>query len=728
MTNKEKNLLQISNTIEYTRNKPINSTLTERWFLLDEATKACEGLPQPLVFGKGMAYILERASTPIEEYDILLGRFIDKVPTSEEEEALQNIWVEGSNKKHPIVGLNRGHRAFDWETLVNLGLVGYIKRTEDKIKELESSEETDQKKLDFYSGMLWLYKGIQRYIQRYSEEAAKKGMSDCAEVCSAIALSAPKSFKEAMQLVLMVYTVYTIYAGRRVACLTLGRMDNYLLPFYLKDIENGILTEEEAGYIIDDFNCKLNLHLGRGEHQMASAEDSGNNTGWFRNPAYDSPTYIVLDGYCDDDGVAHTSNPLTRIFAEHIVPELKEPVYIYRWTKNHSDDVWTTICDRIRRNASILVYNDETMIPAMLNSGVEPIDARAYTVHACNWPDIAGGYFVGKMAGEPIPYTLYNILFKDGEARGDLSSVDQIYEEMSDYYRELIAPAYDICREKLIDKNRKIKNILCYDDCFLQGPFENGCSAYYGGVKYIAVYNLIRNIGTAADIMAAVDTLVFKERALTLKELFEAMQNNFEGFDDIYAMCKSAPKFGTDNDVADDHAMRLMNTLLDVIDQVATNEKGVKDVIPLNVTITDMDHIKMGRDLPATPDGRYCGAPLSENLSPTVGYKTNITSVLNSVSKLPFDKIHAGAHNVRLSKNMVEGDNGLNTLKVLLDTYFGNGGMQIQVSIADTKVLKQAQITPDEYKDLMVRITGYSAVFTDMSKKGQDEVIRRDEM
>ena len=154
MTNKERIELQISKTLDYSRNKPIDSTLTVRWFLLDEATKACEGLPQPLVFGKGMAYILERASTPIEEYDILLGRFIDKVPTSEEEEALQNIWVEGSNKKHPIVGLNRGHRAFDWETLVNLGLVGYINRTEDKIKELESSEETDQKKLDFYNGML----------------------------------------------------------------------------------------------------------------------------------------------------------------------------------------------------------------------------------------------------------------------------------------------------------------------------------------------------------------------------------------------------------------------------------------------------------------------------------------------------------------------------------------------------------------------------------------------
>ena len=155
MTNKEKIELQISKTLEYSRSKPIDSTLTERWFLLDKATRACEGLPQPLAFGKGMAYILERAATPIEEYDILVGRFTEKVPTPEEEAALQNIWVEGSNKKHPIVGLNRGHRVFDWETLVRIGLAGYIERTEKKIVELETAEEVDQKKLDFYPKELY---------------------------------------------------------------------------------------------------------------------------------------------------------------------------------------------------------------------------------------------------------------------------------------------------------------------------------------------------------------------------------------------------------------------------------------------------------------------------------------------------------------------------------------------------------------------------------------------
>ena len=727
MTNREKIQIQRAEIVAQLKNKPINSTLTERWFLIDEATRLYEGLPQAMILGKGLQYILERASTPINECDILLGRFVDRVPTEEEDAKLQDIWIAGRNKKHPIVGFNRGHNVFDWETLVRIGITGYIEKTEARLKELKS-EDPERKKVDFVKGMLLVYRAIKTYIERYAKAAEEAGMADCAEVCKHLSVGAPQSFREAMQLVLFVYTVYTIYAGRRVACLTLGRMDNYLLPFYLQDIYKNTLTPEEAGYIIDDFNCKLNLHLGRGEHQLSKEGDEGNNTGWDRNPAYDSPTYVVLGGYTKVLGYDHRTNPLTKLFAEHIDPAMKEPVYIYRWNQNRSEEVWDVICDRVRNNASILIYNDHTMISAMEHSGVETKDARNYTVHACNWPDIAGGYFVAKMAGETIPNTLYAVLFEDGVLKTDIASVEEIYQKVAERYRALIKPVYEALRERFADPQRPIKGLLSIDDCFTQGTLEHGYGFREGGVKYIGVYHLLRNIGTAADMMAAIDELVFRQKSCSLEALSEALKHNFEGYDDIYALCKKAPKFGTDTELADTHAVRLMNTLLDVIDEVATNENGIKDIIPLNVTITDMDHLKDGAKMKATPDGRRDGEPLSENLSPSVGYRTNVTSVLNSVAKLPFNRIHAGAHNVRLAKNIVSGERGLTALKTLLDTYFGNGGMQIQVSVADTVVLKKAQQDPDSYRDLMVRITGYSAIFTDMSKRGQDEVIRRDEM
>jgi len=130
----------------------------------------------------------------------------------------------------------------------------------------------------------------------------------------------------------------------------------------------------------------------------------------------------------------------------------------------------------------------------------------------------------------------------------------------------------------------------------------------------------------------------------------------------------------------------------------------------------------------ALPDGRLKGKPLSENLSPTTGYTESVTALLNSVSKLPMDRFASGALNVRMPKNLVAGDDGLERCKILFSTYFENGGMQLQLSVADTEELKDAQLHPEKYPDLMVRITGYSAVFIDMCRSAQDEIIRRDEV
>ena len=130
----------------------------------------------------------------------------------------------------------------------------------------------------------------------------------------------------------------------------------------------------------------------------------------------------------------------------------------------------------------------------------------------------------------------------------------------------------------------------------------------------------------------------------------------------------------------------------------------------------------------STVDGRRKGKPLSENLGPTVGYSKGVTSLLNSVSKLPFDRIHSGALNLRLRKNLVANDIGILRIKALIQAYFEQGGMQLQLSIADTEELKEAQNNPDDYRDLMVRITGYSAIFVDMSKGAQNEFIRREEL
>jgi formate C-acetyltransferase len=238
----------------------------------------------------------------------------------------------------------------------------------------------------------------------------------------------------------------------------------------------------------------------------------------------------------------------------------------------------------------------------------------------------------------------------------------------------------------------------------------------------------VENMEMPPHVMAALDTLVLQDKVCTLSDLLTATQANFEGYEALQARCHKAPKYGTGNEMADGHAVRLLNTLLDVIDREATNEAGVRDVYTLNVTINDMNHRWQGGQIGATVDGRCCTAPLSENMSPTVGNAREVTTLLSSVAKLPTDRLHAGALNVRLRRDVIRGDAGLSRLRALIETYFKLGGMQLQVNLADTAELRAAQKNPDAYRDLSVRITGYSAIFVDMAPSAQEEIIRRDEL
>ena len=726
MTLTERAALQKQEALELLQNKPKTSSFVERWLLLDEACARFEGEPQPQILGKGLQYILERASLPVRPCDILLGRYDDRVPTDEEAAAILDVWNRRVySSKNPITHPNTGHLTLDWEELVRIGLVGYLEKVEKKTAELQAGY-ADAADLLFLNGMHKVYSAILTYIARYADAAEEEGLSDCAAVCRNLCRRAPNTFREAMQLILFVFTVYMIYAGWHVACLTLGRMDNYLLPYYLADLAQGRMTEEEAGAIIDDFNCKANLHLGRGEHQMGQGAPTGTNTGWKRNHTYDSPTYIVIGGYSETSD--HKTNPLTRLFVDHITLGFKNPVYIYRWNRERPDGVWSRICELVRDNASILLYNDETMISAMEHIGVEHSDAVNYTVHPCNWPDIAGGYAVADKIGEPMPKMLMEALTEEIPAHTVPTSIDGVYRIYADYYRRRVREQLAAVRRKYRSGEIAKRGILSLNDCFVQGPIDRVRALTDGGAKYLAVYSFLRNVATAADMVCAIERLVFTDQSCSMQELFTAVKNNFEGYEAIYALCRKAEKFGRNDAVADGHAVRLLNTMLDILDEESVNEKGERDVLSLNVTITDMDHIRNGAEMGATPDGRLAGDPLSENLSPSVGYGDSATALLNSVSSLPFDRIHSGVLNLRLRRETVRGDVGLVRLQALMDTYFEQGGIQLQVSIADTQVLREAQRCPDQYRDLMVRVTGYSTLFTDMSLNGQEEIIRRDEL
>jgi formate C-acetyltransferase len=192
--------------------------------------------------------------------------------------------------------------------------------------------------------------------------------------------------------------------------------------------------------------------------------------------------------------------------------------------------------------------------------------------------------------------------------------------------------------------------------------------------------------------------------------------------------CLAAPKYGQDEDRADRHAVRVLEIALGEIER-ACSLPSEERIVALRCLETDMGHIRLGRALGATPDGRLATQPISENTSPSPGACVNgLTAMFRSVAKLPLDRIHSGALNVRLQPCHFAGEEGLSRLAQLLRAYFDMGGLQVQLSFADVDELRDAQRHPECHRDLMVRITGYSAAFVDMTPAAQEEIIRREEM
>jgi formate C-acetyltransferase len=387
----------------------------------------------------------------------------------------------------------------------------------------------------------------------------------------------------------------------------------------------------------------------------------------------------------------------------------------------------------MRENSSILVYNDGNVIPAMIHCGIDEEDAITYTMHGCNWPDIPGIQRPSRNYQAILPQYLLEALFSgNGEISSHVLSeaegIDCVYELFASFFRKDIENICNQLRKGMKNFDREAPGILRVDDCFFDGPIERVRSSSLGGVKYNTITCPICSIATAADCFAALDELVFESKKVPLDMFIKALRDDFVGMEYLRQLCLNAPKFGQDDERADKHAVRVLNTVLDEIDN-ACRLGSENEICVFRCLETDTRHIGIGAKTPATPDGRHARQPTSENTSPYPGVcKNGLTAMLNSVSKLPLNRINSGALNVRMQPKMFVGEEGLDRLASLLRTYFDMGGLQIQLSFADVEELRDAQINPECHRDLMVRITGYSAVFIDMSKKAQDEIIRREEM
>lgn len=773
--------------------RQISSSLKERidkWFLRDyretfmerielvlEAEKLYEGEGNSVRYGHTLEHILSNISVVLGEGPIA-GEVKLRIPTKEEEEKVLaeyhrwwNIPTEERHKKilfyysegwlkcRPYFFPSFGHLALEWEEILDLGLGGLKKKAEDRLKEKCSA---DQK--EFLQGAIICYDAISMYISRCYKEAASQGRTRMAENLQQIISGSAKTFEQALQLLWIMILILQKVCGCGV--LNLSRMDQYLLTRYQTDLKEGRLTEDEAIQLIQEFYFHNNEIMVQTDHMSQEIE----TTAYTLEVAYDDPNYVILAGRLSDgkSGV----NELSFLMVEAArALRLRNPFIVVRYHNGIDQKFWKCCCEAMRENTTLVIYNDETMIPALKYYGVEEPEVYDYGFWGCNDPNIPamegglrqvwinlvkplelalnrGDYPMEPLGeavvketkdGEPLdkecqfdiddrmtglmtgPY--YGVKTKKLSEITTMQDVLEAYQQQLEYLVAEFRRGFEMDLE--VEKSVTMDKIRI-EDCFLKGTIENGVTWTEGGTKYHKIVAQGCGLATVIDAFYAIEQICFVKKEMTVEQLATVLKNDYNGFEKLSDQWKNKlNKFGNDIEEVDKYAKILTDIFVKAI-QKNNGEQYLYQMWP--TYSTDRDFTTMGGYVGATPDGRHSKEQLSENQSPTNGRDiSGLTAMLNSVAKVPFDRITGGPLNLRMHPSAVEGEDGLDVMCALFKTYMEKGGMQLQVNVVDAETLRDAQKNPEKYRTLCVRVTGYSAFFVEMGRKAQNELIARTE-
>lgn len=749
--------------------KDFRMTFMERVHLLLESEPLFKDEPYAVRYGHTLAYTLERISVPIQNGENIVGSVKEEIPEPEIKQKYDEIFAEWWNKPEedihkeavfyyskgwikcrPPWFQSMGHLGYVWEEIIDGGL-GSLR--DKALHSLENYKSIESKRV-FLEGILLCYDAISGYIRRYGEEAKRLGMNEKAKSLAHLAENAPRTFEEALQLLWLLALVSQKVCGCGV--LNYSRMDQYLLPLYEKDVEEGRLDAESATGLLCEFFFKNNEFMAPVDHMSQETAE----VQYTLEVAYDDPNYLTVGGLLPDgsSGVNELSHLMVE--ATHRL-RLRNPFMVVRYHDGIDDGFWRGVCSAMRDNATVVLYNDETMIPALTHYGVDKEDVYDYGFFGCNDPDISGkegglrqlwfnlakplelalhrGDFpIQPRAGTqekecqfPIQDRMTGLMVGAyyGIDTGPLEEMRSINDFIDAFYQQMLylmreyrkGFEWDVREEQTCNLGR-----LRIEDCFLDGTVEKAENWILGGTKYHKIVAQGTGLATVADSLYAISRLVFEEKVMTLPELAVLLAADYKGNEQLAEVLKKKyPKFGNDIDEVDRYAKIAASLYVKAVDQV----NGSEYLYQLWPTLSsDRDFTTMGGYVGATPDGRRCGEQLSENQSPAEGAdREGITALLNSVSKIDFNRLTGGPLNVRIHPGSVSGREGLDVLCALLRTYMQNGGMQIQINVVDAEELRRAKREPEKYKNLCVRVTGYSAFFTQMGEKAQNELIHRTE-
>lgn len=674
-----------------------------------------------------------------------------------------------------------GHITVQYDKVLRIGFAGIKAEAESELAACGFGDEDYARKSRFLEAVILSCDAVIGYARRYaalakemaqkeSNAQRKKELLVISENCSRVPEHGAQGFWEACQSFWFVQQLLQLESSGH--SISPGRFDQYMYPYYAKDLESGKLTREAAQELIDCIWVKLN-DLNKCRDEVSAEGFAGYSL--FQNLIVGGQTVEGKDATNDLSFMCITAS-------RHVF--LPQPSLSIRVWNRSSQALLLHAADLTRTGIGLpAYYNDEIIIPALINRGLSLADARDYNIIGCVEPQKSGkteGWHDAAFFNMCRPLEM---VFSNGYDNGEIASIQtgdvesfQTFEEFYDAYKKQMN--YNISllvnADNAIDVAHATLCPLPFESCMADDCMKRGLSLQEGG----AVYNFTGpqgfGIANVADSLYTVKKLVYEEKKVKIGELKKALEMNFgQGFDAITArdialqvarqleaqgrpvtpdiiamtvqnvltmelpaeekarygqirdMIDELPKFGNDIDEVDSLARDAAYTYTRPLETFKNPRGGIfqAGLYPVSA------NVPLGAQTGATPDGRLAHTPVADGVSPSSGKDTNgPTAACNSVARLDHGIASNGTlFNMKMHPTAMAGEKGLESFVALIRGYFDQKGMHMQFNVVDKQTLLDAQRHPEKYSGLVVRVAGYSALFTTLSKSLQDDIIRRTE-
>lgn len=636
------------------------------------------------------------------------------------------------------------HIAVDYNALLTRGLKDFEARTLEAKAKLDLTQVKELKKYYFYEAILIVLKAVCDFAVRYADLAAKMAakasperaaeLKEMERILRKVPYEPAESFHEALQSLWLTHLVLQIESNGH--SLSYGRMDQYLYPFYARDLENGSIDQDSA--------CELMTNLWLKTFTVNKIRSWTHTQFSAGSPLYQN---VTVGGQTTDgqDAVNDMSYLILRSVAQTRLPQ---PNLTVRYHARLSADFMNEAIEVVKLGFGMPAFNnDEIIIPSFIEKGVLPEDAYNYSAIGCVETAVPGkwGYRCTGMSFLNFPKSLL-IAMNDGtDPKSGIHLTDGLghFRDMQDYGQ--LKAAWDkiiteFTRQSALIENvcdmvleEDVPDVLCSALC--QDCIGRGLTLKEGGAIYDYISGLQVGIANLADSLAAIRKLVFEEKRIGADELWEVLINDFAGKrgEEIRRMLiEEAPKYGNDDDYVDQLVVDAYETYIQEIKKYPNTRFGRGPIggIRYAGTSSISANVGQGRGTLATPDGRHAGEPLSEGCSPAHAMdKNGPTAVFKSVSKLNTKEITGGVLlNQKVTPQLLSKDENKMKLIMLLRAFFNRlHGYHVQYNVVSRETLLDAQLHPEKHRDLIVRVAGYSAFFNVLSRQTQDDIIARTE-